>query len=118
MVQRKKNNGLLPGSLEMLILQSLKSESRHGYSITRHLKDVSQDFLEVEEGSLYPALHRLEKKGLIKAHWGSSESNRRAKFYQLTAAGKKQLKIEAESWQKMSQAIEQVLNFELSVQSN
>jgi len=102
----------------MLILQSLKSSAMHGYSITRHLKKVSKDFLQIEEGSLYPALHRLERRGLIGARWGTSESNRRAKFYELTSEGRKQLKIEMASWHKMSEAINQVLSFHLQASIN
>jgi PadR family transcriptional regulator PadR len=107
-----KKPALLQGSLEMLILQALKSEARHGYSITRHLKDLSEDFLQVEEGSLYPALHRMEKKGLILSYWGASESNRKARFYELSPEGKRQLKSESEAWKQMSTAINRVLGFQ------
>ena len=107
-----KKSGLLQGSLEMLILQSLKLESRHGYSITKHLKEVSNDFLQVEEGSLYPALHRMEKKGWITSFWGASESNRKARFYELSPEGKRQLKSEAEAWKQMSTAVDRVLGFQ------
>src|SRR5262245_5428271 len=83
---------ILQGSLDLLILQALSAGSpRHGYAIARHLREVSQDFLQVEEGTLYPALHRLHRRGWISARWGASESNRRAKYYSLTVAGKKQL---------------------------
>ena len=111
MAKRKKNN-LLQGSLDLLVLQTLKIEPMHGYSITRHLKQVSDDFLMVEEGSLYPALHRMEKRGWIKSWWGSSETNRRAKFYELTADGKKQLRSETKAWNEMSSAIDRVLSFQ------
>ena len=103
---------LLQGSLEMLILQALRSESRHGYSIAKYLKEVSKDFLQVEEGSLYPALHRMEKKGWISSYWGVSESNRKARFYEISPNGKKQLKTETQAWQQMSQAIDRVLGFQ------
>ena len=109
---RQKKNQLLQGSLDLLVLRALKGEAKHGYSITRHLKAASQDFLQVEEGSLYPALHRMERRGWIKSWWGASESNRRAKFYELTEVGKKQLREEAKAWKKMSGAIDQVLNFQ------
>ena len=107
-----KKPSLLQGSLDMLILQSLKKESRHGYSIARYLKDVSQEFLQVEEGSLYPALHRMERRGWIISCWGFSESNRRAKFYELSPEGKRQLKTETEAWKQMSMAIDRVLGLQ------
>ena len=107
-----KKASLLQGSLDMLILQSLRKEARHGYSIAKHLKDVSEDFLKVEEGSLYPALHRMERRGWITSYWGASESNRRAKFYELSPEGKRQLKTETEAWKQMSHAIDQVLGFQ------
>ena len=109
----KKKAPILQGSLDLLVLQSLKQGPMHGYSITRHLKSASKDYLQIEEGSLYPALHRMEKRGWIEAHWGTSESNRRAKFYQLTSDGKKQLKAET-AWEKMSEAINQVVGFQFS----
>ena len=102
---------LLQGSLDLLILRSLTIGSQHGYAITKHLREVSQEFLQVEEGSLYPALHRLEQRGWIAARWGLSDANRRAKYYSLTAAGKKQLQLETKAWEKMSKAINRVLNF-------
>lgn len=111
MAKRKKTT-LLQGSLDLLILRTLTREAMHGYAITRHLKEVSKDFLHVEEGSLYPALHRMEKRGWIKSCWGSSESNRRAKFYELTDVGKKQLRSETKSWKEMTTAIDRVLNFQ------
>jgi transcriptional regulator len=102
---------LLQGSLDLLILRSLGEGSRHGYAIAKHLREASQDFLQVEEGSLYPALHRLEQRGWVLARWGQSEANRRAKYYSLTSAGKKQLLVETTAWLKMSNAINRVLNF-------
>ena len=83
----------------------------HGWGITLHIQDVSHDVLRVEEGSLYPALHRMEQDGWIASEWGSSENNRRARFYRLTTAGRKQLRAERERWQKITQAVELVLNF-------
>jgi PadR family transcriptional regulator, regulatory protein PadR len=108
----EKRSALLQGSLDMLILQSLKTGSRHGYSIAKHLKEVSKDFLQVEEGSLYPALHRMEKRGWIASFWGLSESNRKARFYELTTVGKGQLKQETQAWKQMSTAINHVLGFQ------
>jgi transcriptional regulator len=103
-------NNLLQGSLDLLVLRTLLAGPHHGYAIARHLREVSQEFLQVEEGSLYPALHRLERRGWVEAHWGTSESNRRAKYYRLTAKGRKQLQAETTAWNKMSAAIERILN--------
>ncbi len=111
MSAEKPKAGLLQGSLDMLILRTLASGPHHGYAIARHLHQVSDALLQVEEGSLYPALHRLERRGWVESQWGPSEANRRAKFYQLTAKGKKQLHAETAAWMKMSQAIDRVLNF-------
>ena len=113
-MKKQKKPVILQGSLDLLILQSLKKGPMHGYSITRHLKNVSEDFLQIEEGSLYPALHRMERKGWIASSWGTSESNRRAKFYQLTGDGRKQLKTETIAWEKMSGAINQVVNYQFT----
>jgi len=107
----KPKTTLLQGSLDLLILRTLVQGPHHGYAIARHLDQVSEAFLQVEEGSLYPALHRLERRGWIEAHWGTSEANRRAKYYQLTPVGRKQLRAETEAWQRMSQAIDRVLNY-------
>ena len=107
----KKKPTFLQGSLDLLILQSLRSGAKHGYAITRHLMEISEEFLQVEEGSLYPALHRMEKKGWIKSRWGTSDSNRRAKFYELTLTGRQQLQEEVDHWQKMSRAVNQVLGY-------
>ena len=101
---------LLQGSLDMLILRTLVGEARHGYAIARHLHDVSEAFLQVEEGSLYPALHRLKQRGWVQAEWGVSESNRRARFYRITAKGRKQLREECDAWARMTRAISLVLN--------
>lgn len=102
---------LLQGSLDMLILRTLVAGPHHGYAIAKHLHQVSEAFLRVEEGSLYPALHRLERRGWVDSQWGPSEANRRAKYYRLTAAGRKQLQKETVAWRKMSEAIDRVLNF-------
>lgn len=96
---------LVPGTLDMLILKALATGPLHGYGVAEWLHDRSRDVLRVEEGALYPALHRLEMRGLLAAEWGASENNRRAKFYRLTAAGHKHLASEAERWARLSSAI-------------
>ncbi len=100
---------LLPGTLDLLILKTLLRGSMHGYGIAQHLKTVSDQVLHVGESSLYPALQRLLLNGWLKAEWGASENNRRARFYTLTAAGKKQLSAEREEFQRMVVAIQKVL---------
>ena len=104
-------NALLQGSLDLLILRTLLAGPHHGYAIARHLHQVSGAFLHVEEGSLYPALHRLEHRGWVESEWGPSETNRRAKYYRLTAKGRKQLAAETIAWEKMSQAINRVMKY-------
>jgi transcriptional regulator len=101
---------LLQGTLDMLILQSLRWGARHGYGISQAIRSGSDDLLQVETGSLYPALHRLEKRGSIKSSWGTTENNQRAKYYQLTAAGRKQLTTEHSRWNQMSAAIAGLMN--------
>ena len=100
---------LLPGTLDLLVLQSLVSGPMHGYGIAFRLKQVSDDVLQVGESSLYPALHRLLLNGWVKAEWGASENNRRARFYALTAAGRKQLAAERDQFTQMIDAIHKVL---------
>ena len=100
---------LLQGTLDLLILKSLQLEPMHGFGIALRIGQMSQDMLTVEQGSLYPAVYRLEEQGWIKAEWGVSENNRKAKFYTLTAAGRRQLAVETESWAKLSVAINLVL---------
>ena len=100
---------LLQGTLDLLILKSLQNEPMHGFGIALRIQQMSQDMLTVEQGSLYPALYRLEDQGWIKAQWGVSENNRKAKFYSLTAAGRKQLTTEEASWERLSTAINLVL---------
>ena len=101
--------GLLPGTLEMLILRVLQREALHGYAIAQRLKDVSHDVLQVGESSLYPALQRLLLNGFVDAEWGPSENNRRARFYSLTAAGRKQLAAERAEFDRLVTAIHRVL---------
>src|SRR5262245_38847427 len=96
---------LLQGTLDLLILRALRAEPMHGCAISERIQTISQDVLQVNQGSLYPALHRLEHRRWIKAEWGISELGRRARFYSLTAAGRKQLDIEAENWGRLSEAI-------------
>ena len=101
---------LMPGTLDMLILKSLMAGARHGYDITRWIQAISEDVLAVEDGSLYPALHRIERRGWITSEWGPSESNRRAKFYTLTRTGRTQLTREVNAWQSLVRGIGLVLN--------
>jgi PadR family transcriptional regulator PadR len=109
MVRTATKNELLPGTLDMLILHTLIRGAMHGYGIAQHIQEISDEVLQVEEGSLYPALQRLLVKGWVKAEWGTSENNRRARFYTLTSAGKKQLGEEAESFSRMVRAIARVM---------
>ena len=107
----KDKAALLQGTLDMLILKALQMGPRHGYQITRWLETTSEHALNVEEGSLYPALHRMERRGWIMSEWGKSESNRRAKFYQLTRSGRAQLAAEHRAWQSLSEAIALIMRF-------
>ena len=100
---------LVQGTLDMLILKALTRGAMHGYSIMEFIHETSDDVLRVEEGALYPALHRLELRGLLAAEWGVSGNNRRAKYYRLTAAGRKHLAVEASSWDRLSAAIARVM---------
>jgi transcriptional regulator len=100
---------LLQGTLDLLVLKALQNEPMHGFGISVRIRQMSDEVLQVEQGSLYPALYRLEDKGWIKAEWGTSENNRRARFYELTAAGRKQLAAETENWARVSTAINAVL---------
>jgi PadR family transcriptional regulator PadR len=101
----------LQGPLALLVLKSLEQGAMHGWGITLHIQRISNEILRVEEGSLYPALHRMEQEGWIASEWGLSENNRRARFYRLTAVGRRQLKAERENWQKITQAVALVLDF-------
>jgi transcriptional regulator len=100
---------LLQGTLDLLILQTLLPGPMHGWGVALRIQQISKDVLQIGQGSLYPALYRLEYKGWIKAEWGNSENNRRAKFYRLTAAGRRQLDSERETWDRLSAAIGLVL---------
>jgi len=100
---------LLQGTLDMLILKTLTRGAMHGYAVTEFIQQTSDEVLRVEEGALYPALHRLELRGWLASEWGLSENNRRAKYYRLTAAGRKQLAAESEKWQRLSGAVMRVM---------
>lgn len=107
--KRETHGDLLQGTLELLILKALARGTMHGYGVAEWIHQSSEDVLRVEEGALYPALHRLELRGLLSAEWGISENNRRAKYYSLTAAGRKRLARETEFWRRMSGAVARVL---------
>jgi PadR family transcriptional regulator, regulatory protein PadR len=105
----KEKSDLMYGTLDMLVLKALQHEPRHGLGIADRIQQMSQEVLRVEQGSLYPALYRLEAEGLIKAEWGISDTNRKARFYQLTAAGRKRLTAEKEHWDRITAAVNIVL---------
>lgn len=104
-------NDILQGTLALLVLKTLQHGPMHGWGITLHIQQVSDQVLRVEEGSLYPALHRMEQEGWVAAEWGISDNNRRARYYRLTTAGRRQLAREEESWTRLTQAVAQVLSF-------
>ncbi len=108
----RKRNDILQGTLAMLVLKTLAVRGPlHGYAVTQHIQAASAELLRVEEGSLYPALHRMEQEGWVKGSWGTSETNRQARFYALTAAGKKQLAAEQESWERLTDGVGRVLSY-------
>ncbi len=107
--KRESPGDLLQGTLDLLILKALAKGSLHGYGVAEWIHDSSQDVLGVEEGALYPALHRLELRGLLASEWGTSDNNRRAKYYALTPTGRKQLAQETEYWRRMSGAVARIL---------
>src|SRR6476661_1300828 len=109
MVRTATKNELLPGTLDMLILQTLTQGAMHGYGIAQHIQEISDDVLQVEEGSLYPALQRMLIKGWVKAKWGTTAGNRRARYYQLTASGRKQLETELSQFERVIGAITRVI---------
>ncbi|HEX4169264.1 MAG TPA: PadR family transcriptional regulator [Bryobacteraceae bacterium] len=109
---RKHANDRLQGTLDLLVLKTLASRgTMHGYGITLHIGQISEEVLRVEEGSLYPALHRMTQAGWLKAAWGASENNRRARYYSITARGLKQLREEEENWAQLTQAVARVIRF-------
>jgi transcriptional regulator len=105
-----KQLDLLQGTLDMLILKAVSLGPLHGYGILLRIEQISRDRLAIQQGSLYPALYRLQHQGLISSEWGESENNRRAKYYQLTAAGRKQLRVETENWNQMADLIGEMLS--------
>jgi len=107
--KNKDKSDLLQGTLGMLILKTVSLEQMHGWGISQRIRQISRDLLQVNQGSLYPALHRLELQGWIRSSWGASENNRRAKFYKMTAAGQKQLREETENWDRLSGAVIRIL---------
>ena len=106
----RQKNDILQGTLVLLVLRTLASQGRmHGYAITSHIQHVSDDLLRVEEGSVYPALHRMTDEGWLRAEWGTTERNREARFYAITAAGRKQLAAEEASWARLRDGVQRVL---------
>ena len=105
----KPKSDLLQGTLDLLILKTLQLEPMHGWGIAQRIQQVSESVLQVNQGSLYPALHRLEEQGWIEANWATSENNRQAKYYELTRLGRKQLTEETENWQRLSGAVGRIL---------
>jgi transcriptional regulator len=108
-MKKTPKRDLFPGALEMMILQSLRRQPSHGYALVQHIKRTSHDLLQIEEGSLYPALQRLLKEEFVKAEWGVSSTNRRIRIYKLTAAGAKHLELEVSSFERMLKGITRVL---------
>ena len=108
----QRRNDVLQGTLALLVLKTLATNVRmHGYAITTHIQQVSADLLRVEEGSLYPALHRMEQQGWLRSEWGVTEKNREARFYAITAKGRKQLVAEEETWAKLTEGVGRVLRY-------
>ena len=105
----REKSDLLQGTLDMLILKALQLEPMHGFGISIRIRQMSDEVLQVEQGSLYPALYRLEEQGWIKAEWGVSDNNRKARFYSLTSAGRKQLEAETANWERLATAINLIL---------
>jgi PadR family transcriptional regulator, regulatory protein PadR len=97
------------GTLDLLILRTLALGPQHGWAISERVQQMSSDVLQIQQGSLYPALHRMERRGLIKARWGTSENNRRAKYYELSKSGRQQLEVQKDAWQRLTAAVAQVL---------
>lgn len=107
----KSKSDILQGTLTLLVLKTLSRGQVHGYAITQHIQSVSGDQLRVEEGSLYPALHRMEAEGWIQSEWGMTDTNRRARFYSLTTAGRKRLTQEQQNWETLTAAVGEVLRY-------
>ena len=108
----RQKNDILQGTLTLLVLRALEvAGPMHGYAVTQHIQRVSADLLRVEEGSLYPALHRMEDEGWLRSAWGTTEKNRQARFYELTAKGRKQLVAERESWERLTEGVARALRY-------
>ena len=108
----RQKNDILQGTLALLVLKTIAAQGQmHGYAITAHIQRVSADLLRVEEGSLYPALHRMSQDGWLRAEWGVTEKNRQARFYTITATGKRQLELEEESWARLREGVQRVLRY-------
>ena len=108
----RQKNDILQGTLALLVLKTIAAQGRmHGYAITSHIQRASAELLRVEEGSLYPALHRMAQDGWLRAEWGVTEKNRQARFYTITATGKKQLELEEESWARLRDGVQRVLRY-------
>lgn len=105
----ERNLDLPQGTLDLLILRTLALGPQHGWGISERVQQISSDVLRIQQGSLYPALHRLERRAWVKARWGTSENNRRAKFYELTKSGRRQLELEKDAWRKLTTAVDQIL---------
>ena len=105
----RPKSDLLQGTLDLLVLKTLELEPMHGWGIAQRIQQISQDVLQVNQGSLYPALHRLEEQGWIRSNWAASENNRQAKYYELTRLGRKQLTDETENWERLSTAVARIL---------
>lgn len=109
---RKPKNDILQGTLAMLVLKTLSSQgAMHGYAVTNHIQRASNDLLRVEEGSLYPALHRMESEGWVRAEWGTSDTGREARFYSITAKGRKELASEEKNWARLTEGVQCVLRY-------
>jgi transcriptional regulator len=108
-IMAQKKIDLPQGTLDLLILKTLALEPQHGWAISDRIEQISKDVLSIKQGSLYPALHRIERRGWIRAKWGTTGNNRRAKYYELTASGRKQLEAEESAWQKLTAAVGQIL---------
>jgi len=109
MVETQNGGELLPGTLDMLVLKAVGRGPMHGYAVAQFIQQASREVLRVEEGALYPALHRLEVRGLLKSEWGISDNNRRAKYYRLTAAGRRELDAEMAYWSRVAAAVTRVM---------
>ncbi len=108
----RQNNDILQGTLSLLVLRALEARGKmHGYALTGHIQKASAELLRVEEGSLYPALHRMEQEGWIRAEWGITEKGRKARFYSLTSKGAEQLATERENWERLTKGVSRVLRF-------